>query len=160
MQQKFLVAVLVVFIFILFLQCFRFMQGEPLLIQEAFVSTNGITRPDDCLCLPGYVPSRTKAKGVGGQVLQIRNKPELYFLPSGLRTAHWIPSCTMQGIEMNFCSGFRVVSDMEWNSLVDNKGPTLSLSLWNDMQGSTLTPTYFCQRLTDPADVKQCTRIT
>ncbi len=160
MQQKFFVAVLTVFIFILFLQCLRFMQGEPPLIQEAFVSTNSITRPDDCLCLPGYVPSRTKAKGVGGEVINIFGKPELLFLPSGSRTVHWIPSCTMQGIEMNFCSKYRVLSQAEFNNLVDTWGPTLSLSLWNELQGSTLTPNYFCQRLTDPADVKQCTRIT
>jgi hypothetical protein len=159
MQQRIIiVSALIVIFFLLLLQCMNFIRSPESAKQvfESFTSA-GPTRPGDCLCLPGYVPSNTKAKGMAGQVINQTGRPELYFLPSGTKIANWIPSCNMQGIDLNFCSNYRVLSKVEFDSIVDSIGPTLTTNLWNEIHKTTITSTFFCQKLTDPADVKSCT---
>ena len=162
-QRTVILGAILVLFFILFTQCVQFIK-EPKAIQiESFTST-GPTRPDDCLCLPGYVPSNTKSsQPMSGVIVHHQNKMwTLYFLPSGSRTAYWIPSCTMEGVSHNFCSDpmIRTLKAKERDSMIDSFDKTLTKSIWNDIHAKTKTDTYFCQKLTDPSDTQKCTPLS
>lgn len=155
-------AVLVLF-FVLFTQCIQFIK-KPKAIQFESFTNAGPTRPDDCLCLPGYVPSNTKqTRGIGGTIVR-PPAGSWFFIPKGERTAYWIPSCRPQGINIDFCSKPeyqpRDVSWKELSSLVDSWDKTLTASLWNDIHKTTKTEIYFCQKLTDTNDTQKCTPLT
>ncbi len=158
-QRKVLIGIVLLLFFLLFTQCLQFIKEPKVITSESFMNA-GPTRPDDCLCLPGYVPSNTKESGISGKVINQFGRPELYFLPSGSRTAHWIPSCTMQGIDYNFCASFRVLQKREFDSMVDLIGPTLTTKMWNDIHNTTKTDVYFCQNLKDPTDTRKCTTLS
>ncbi len=161
-QRVVVVAAVILVFFILLLQCVNFINypHDVKPIFESFTSA-GPTRPDDCLCLPGYVPSKTKSdKVISGLVVHHKKKMwTLYFLPSGSRTAYWIPSCTMEGVSHNFCSDpmIRLLSTQEWDSMIDSFDKTLTRAIWDDIHKTTTTSAFFCQRLTDSSDTKACT---
>lgn len=153
-------AVLVLFL-VLFTQCLQFIK-EPKAIQFESFTNAGPTRPDDCLCLPGYVPSNTKESGMGGIIVEHQNMMgRYYYLPSGSRTAYWFPDCMISGISINFCSApRRLLSSKEWNSMIDNYDKTFTKQLWDSTHDKSKTETYFCQKLTDPSDTQKCTLLT
>ena len=157
-QRIVITGALIAVFFLLFLQCMNFIQAPELArpIFESFTST-GPTRPGDCLCLPGYVPSNTKGEKLGGTIVRPPSGA-WYFIPDGTRKGYWIPSCQPPGINIDFCRKYQP-RDVKWNefsSLVDSTG-TLTASIWNDIHKTTTTPTFFCQKLTDPSDTKACT---
>jgi len=163
-QRTVVIAAVIAVFFILLLQCLTFMRTPDAsnAIKETFVTTSaGPTRPDDCLCLPGYVPSNAKGNSLAGSIIRQNNKAEWYFIPSGTRTAYWIPACRINGIDVDFCAKYqpRMVTASEFKSLVDTFDKTLTASLWNELHATTTTPVFFCQRLTDATDVKACTVI-
>lgn len=161
-QRIVITGVLIAVFFLLFLQCMNFIQAPEMArpIFESFTSA-GPTRPGDCLCLPGYVPSNTKSgQRMSGLVIQKETEQgKLYFFPFGSRIAYWIPACTMQGITHNFCTDpmKRTLTVKEWSSMLDSFDKTLTTSVWNDIHKTTTTPTFFCQKLTDASDTKACT---
>ena len=159
-QRSVIIAALLVVFFLLLLQCVSFMETPvaPHMKKEAFTNA-GPTRPDDCLCLPGYVPSNAKEDRLGGTVIQRHTKiGTWYFLPSGSRNAYWINSCKIPGIDLDFCKLTpRTLNAQEWSSMVDTFDKRVTKDMWDQIHATSTTPVFFCQRLTDATDVKPCT---
>jgi hypothetical protein len=160
-QRTILLGATLVLFFILLTQCLQFIKEPKALQIESFTSM-GPTRPDDCLCLPGYVPSNTKDSGMGGIIVDHEKRQgHLYYLPSGSRIAYWIPSCNIAGIDINFCSAsIRRLTSKEWTSMIDSFDKTFTKQLWDSIHSKSKTDIYFCQKLTDSSDTKKCTPLS
>ena len=160
-QRSVILGAVLVLFFVLLTQCLQFIKEPKAVHFESFTNA-GPTRPDDCLCLPGYVPSNTKELGLGGIIVDHEKRQgHLYFLPSGSRIAYWIPACNITGININFCSTTRrTLNSKEWNSMIDSYDKTFTKQLWDSTHAKSKTDIYFCQKLTDPSDTQKCTPLS
>ena len=111
------------------------------------------TRAVDCRCLTGYVPSKNINSPFGGKVIKYKN--DIHFVPTGTNQRFYVPSCTMCGSDLNFCTEAKVVNESEFKAY-KQASKILDCTLWNSVKGKKETEAYFCQKLGSPSETMFC----
>ncbi len=135
----------------------QMMEGQDIkqVMLEQFVS-NQPTRASDCRCLPGYVPSNkilpyefvvVPELGGAGYVLQGNTKKQFYW--------------RMHNTNFDWNNTkFRVTNAAEVGKYKGDgyiqKEKLQEALQYQKNKGLPDTPTYFCQSLSNPSDIKQC----
>ena len=115
--------------------------------------TGAPSRASDCRCLSGYVPSNQLPKVKNGGKIIHYSGTHMY-VPAGTKDKWWVSNCSMCGI--NFCDKREYVDiDKKEYDSYTFKGQ-LTCNIVEKAKNARPLDTFFCQRLGDPTDRKEC----
>jgi hypothetical protein len=118
-------------------------------VKEGFTAP---TRASDCRCLPGYIPSKEIQSEYGGEFQHY--KGTIAFVPSKSTLKHWVPQCTMCGI--NICSPniYKTVDVQTWEKT--RFSTTFTCDILKRAKEELSTQTFFCQNTGNPQKRMSC----
>ena len=164
--EKPIVAGLLLFFFIgLVAVAVQFMQNPPQAPEppkaEGFASA-APTRATDCSCLPGYVPSNKKSDSRHGGIFYDTGPtsipPWFIYVPDDSPNSYYginSNSPNQCGIDLRtLIPRSRYLNNNSLAAL--NLRPIGAFNCDMLKKSDSISPTFFCQSLSNPADIKQC----
>jgi hypothetical protein len=140
-----------IFIFTLFILYYVFPSYIHIPSSEAFAVAP--TRASDCRCLPGYIPSNSVSSSYGGEFQHFNGT--IAFVPFRSNQKHWVPQCSMCGINVCTPSVFKNVNSATWNKTSFGAQYTCSI-LKQAQEKANTQSTFFCQSSSDTSKTMSC----
>jgi hypothetical protein len=119
-------------------------------IKESFTAP---ARATDCRCLPGYLPSNSIQSTYGGEFQHY--KGAIAFVPGRSKQKHWVPQCSMCGINICSPSVYKEVDKSTWEKTQWSSTFTCN-TMKQAKENSQLDGTFFCQSTSDLSKTMSC----